>query len=76
MAHAIAQRQDNIYAAAAFSFCRLTLYQLRALVEQQPELVADVAHALPGLLQLSPDRQHELGIYQRHHHAAGQHQLG
>ena len=27
-----------------------------------------------GLLQLSPDRQDELGIYQRHDHATGQYQ--
>ena len=55
--------------AAAFSFAAFnTLYRLRALVEQQPELVKRVAHARAdsGLLKLPADRQHELGIHQRH----------
>ena len=48
MAHAIAQLgKDNIYRRSGIQFLPFnTLYQLRALVEQQPELVADVAHAL------------------------------
>ena len=37
----------NIYGRSGIQFLPFnTLYQLRALVEQQPELVADVAHAL------------------------------
>ena len=48
MAHAIAQLgKDNIYGRSGIQFLPFnTLYQLRALVEQQPELVANVAHAL------------------------------
>ncbi|HBL7129621.1 TPA: rhamnulokinase, partial [Enterobacter asburiae] len=48
MANAIAQLgKDNIYGRSGIQFLPFnTLYQLRALVEQQPELVADVAHAL------------------------------
>lgn len=48
MAHAIAQLgKENIYGRSGIQFLPFnTLYQLRALVEQQPELVEKVAHAL------------------------------
>ena len=48
MAQAIAQLgKDNIYGRSGIQFLSFnTLYQLRALVEQQPELVKKVAHAL------------------------------
>lgn len=54
MAHAIAQLgKENIYGRSGIQFLPFnTLYQLRALVEQQPELVEKVAHAL-----LIPDCQ-------------------
>jgi rhamnulokinase len=48
MAHALAQLgKAEIYGRSGIQFLPFnTLYQLRALVEQQPELVANVAHAL------------------------------
>ena len=48
MAHALAQiGKAEIYGRSGIQFLPFnTLYQLRALVEQQPELVANVAHAL------------------------------
>jgi len=48
MAHALAQLgKAEIYDRSGIQFLPFnTLYQLRALVEQQPELVANVAHAL------------------------------
>ncbi|HCJ6524270.1 rhamnulokinase [Enterobacter cloacae] len=48
MAQAIAQLgKDTIYGRSGIQFLPFnTLYQLRALVEQQPELVKKVAHAL------------------------------
>ncbi len=48
MTHAIAQLgMDNIYGRSGIQFLPFnTLYQLRALVEQQPELVKKVTHAL------------------------------
>ena len=48
MTQAIAQLgKDNIYGRSGIQFLPFnTLYQLRALVEQQPELVKNVAHAL------------------------------
>ncbi|QIK16069.1 rhamnulokinase [Leclercia sp. 29361] len=48
MAHALAQLgKAEIYGRSGIQFLPFnTLYQLRALVEQQPELVAHVAHAL------------------------------
>ncbi len=78
MAQAIEQLgRANIYCRSGIQFLPFnTLYQLRALVSQQPALAEQVAHALliPRLLQLPPDRRDELGIYQRHHHATGQYQ--
>jgi rhamnulokinase len=48
MAHAIARLgKDDIYGRSGIQFLPFnTLYQLRALVEQQPGLAADVAHVL------------------------------
>ncbi len=48
MAHALEQLgKAEIYGRSGIQFLPFnTLYQLRALVEQQPELVANVAHAL------------------------------
>lgn len=48
MAHAIARLgKDDIYGRSGIQFLPFnTLYQLRALVEQQPWLAADVAHVL------------------------------
>ncbi|WP_236348227.1 rhamnulokinase [Enterobacter cancerogenus] len=48
MAHAIAQLgKETIYGRSGIQFLPFnTLYQLRALVEQQPELAAKAAHAL------------------------------
>lgn len=48
MAHALAQLgKAEIYGRSGIQFLPFnTLYQLRALVAQQPELVANVAHAL------------------------------
>lgn len=48
MAHAVAELgRDNIYARSGIQFLTFnTLYQLRALVEQQPALTEKVAHAL------------------------------
>ncbi|MDK4744173.1 rhamnulokinase [Leclercia adecarboxylata] len=48
MAHAIAQLgKETIYGRSGIQFLPFnTLYQLRALVEQQPDLAASVAHAL------------------------------
>ncbi len=69
--------KTDIYLRSGIQFLPFnTLYQLRALAEQQPELLEQAAHALliPGLFQLPADRQSELGVHQRHHHATGQYQ--
>lgn len=78
MAQAIEQLgRANIYCRSGIQFLPFnTLYQLRALVSQQPALAEPgrPCAADPRLLQLPPDRRDELGIHQRHHHATGQYQ--
>ncbi|XPE42196.1 hypothetical protein ACNKHK_25430 [Shigella flexneri] len=55
----------DIYQRSGIQFLPFnTLYQLRALTEQQPELLPHIAHALlmPDYFSYTPDRQDELGI--------------
>lgn len=67
----------DIYQRSGIQFLPFnTIYQLRALTEQQPELIPHIAHALliPDYFSYRLTGEDELGIYQRHDHATGQYQ--